>query len=1011
MIGSVNDLFWAQNSQWIIFWGGLSFGLGFSAICWLAAQNHQLEAERAGNHRSSEIIWGINAGTWEWDIPSGRMVVNARWAEMFGLVCESPHLIHIDEWRAYIHPEDLPLSLHLIGRCFSKDSPEYSCEMRVRHGSDGWVWVANRGRVVEWYGDTPLRMVGTQSDITKRKLAEFGLRDSEKRFRALFEGSPDPCCLIQATSFTDCNRSALRALGYEQRESLLGHPSGISPDIQSDGGLSSVKMNEMIRISNEQGTHRFEWEFLKSSGELLTAEITLARIDQVDGGTLYCVWRDISERKRVERRDRYHHKVLSMLSEKISIDDLLTSIVLDLEKMRPGTISCVFLFDGTERFTRQVIAPGLVEAVRLELSRVGFSDHEKLRNNSIIFDDFYGRISESAFHFSWAQAIASSEGKMLGALVVFNTTETVLTSVDAEFMADEARLISMVMEKTASQERLQLAASVFTHAREGILIADVQGTIIDVNETFSFITGYSREEAIGKNPRILHSGQQDATFYSGMWSTLLANGHWSGETWNRRKDGDVYAQATTISAVHDSSGRVKNYVALFTDITSIKEHQKQLEHFAHYDALTGLPNRVLLADRLQQAIVRSQRQGTGLAVLYLDLDGFKMVNDTYGHSFGDEVLISIARRMKDALREGDTLSRIGGDEFIAVLTDLASTSAHELILQRLLVEASTPVSVGDIAIQVSTSIGVTLYPNDQGDADQLMRHADQAMYLAKQGGKNQFHTFDVKLDAAVQNQREGLAGIRQALMRNEFILFYQPKINMKTNEMFGVEALIRWNHPELGIIPPNKFLPIIEAHPLAIEVGEWVISCALDQMTRWQAEGIGIVVSVNIGALQLQQPQFPVVLKRLLDAHPDISPECLELEILETSAMEDIVHVSKVMQMCRDIGVRFALDDFGTGYSSLTYLKHLPAEVLKIDQSFIRDMLSDSDDLSIVKSVIGLANAFGRQVIAEGVETQEHGAALLKLGCERAQGYGYARPMPADEIAAWVTSWHKNKIH
>ena len=560
---------------------------------------------------------------------------------------------------------------------------------------------------------------------------------------------------------------------------------------------------------------------------------------------------------------------------------------------------------------------------------------------------------------------------------------------------------SDITARKLAEQKLQLAASVFGHAREGIMITDPQGVIIEVNDTFTRLTGYHREEAVGKTTRLLQSGRQNTDFYAAMWADLLQKGHWSGEIWNRHKSGELLAVMQTISAVHSPLGTLQNFVSLFSDITPMKAHQQQLEFIAHHDVLTNLPNRALLADRLQQAMLQSQRRGQSLAVAYLDLDGFKAVNDTHGHAAGDELLVTLSHRMKAALREGDTLARIGGDEFAVVLGDLAQPLDCEPVLLRLLEVASAPVTLslaGPVQCQVSVSIGVALFPQDDADADLLLRHADQAMYVAKQGGKNRFHVFDVQADSAIRLQRQGIDRLRTALMQGEFVLHYQPKVNMDTDEVVGAEALIRWQHPEQGLLAPGVFLPTIESDTLALDVGEWVIHTALAQMAAWQAMGLHVPVSVNIGARQIQQPDFVERLGVLLARHPTVTPSCLGLEILETSALSDLAEVSATLHACQAMGVRFALDDFGTGYSSLTYLRHLPVGELKIDQSFVRNMLADADDLAIVRGVIGLAANFGREVIAEGVETREHGMRLKAMGCSVAQGYGIARPMPA---AAW----------
>ena len=567
-------------------------------------------------------------------------------------------------------------------------------------------------------------------------------------------------------------------------------------------------------------------------------------------------------------------------------------------------------------------------------------------------------------------------------------------------------VIADISERKKEQEKLQLAANVFGYAREGIIISDARGSIIDVNGSFTRITGYSREEVVGQNPRLLSSGRQDKAFYAAMWQRLAEVGHWSGEVWNRRKSGEVFAELLTISSVRDAAGTVLQYVALFSDITAIKEHQSKLEHFAHFDALTALPNRVLLADRLQQAMAHAQRRGRQLAVAYLDLDGFKAINDTHGHDAGDQVLVALATHLKQVLREGDTLARLGGDEFVAVLIDLEETAVSAPLLTRLLAAAAKPVQLGVHTLQVSCSLGVTFYPQAQEmDADQLLRQADQAMYQAKVAGKNCYRVFDAVQDNNLRGHHENLGRIRLALEQDEFVLHYQPQVNMRTGQVVGVEALIRWQHPEKGLLPPAAFLPVIEEHPLAVTVGEWVIDQALTQMGEWHAAGLKMPVSVNIGARQLQQSDFVARLKAILARHPQVNPANLGLEVLETSALADMEQVSHVIDDCANIGILFALDDFGTGYSSLTYLKLLHVALLKIDQSFVRDMLSDPDDLAILQGVIGLAAAFKRDVIAEGVETVAHGTALLHLGCELAQGYGIARPMPADQLPSWVATW------
>lgn len=569
--------------------------------------------------------------------------------------------------------------------------------------------------------------------------------------------------------------------------------------------------------------------------------------------------------------------------------------------------------------------------------------------------------------------------------------------------------VEITAQKKAEKE-LKMAASVFSHAREGILITDAKGVIVDVNETFTHLTGYSKDESIGRNPSFLKSGLQAESFYRELWEALLRDGHWSGEIWNRKKSGDFFAELLTISAVKDSDDSVNNYVALFSDITRSKMNEQRLEHVAHYDALTDLPNRILLADRLKQALLLANRKQEYVVVAYLDLDGFKQINDRYGHDQGDLLLIEVSRRMKACLRKSDTIARLGGDEFVAVLTGFSHVDESLPLLERLLESASLPVMNKQRKLQVSASLGVTFYPQlDEVTEDQLLRQADQAMYQAKIEGKNRYHFFNPERDRAAKGLNENLQSIKNALANDELALYYQPKVNMRSGEIIGMEALARWIHPTRGVLPPSEFLPIIEGHALSVQLGDWVLQTALNQLNEWQLQGVSLSLSINISSLDIQQTNFIDKLSAALTKFPNISPSQLQLEILETSALEDVEQVSSTIVACQALGVSFSLDDFGTGYSSLTYLKRLPAAELKIDQSFVRDMLDDPDDLAILQGVLSLAHAFRRKVIAEGVETESHGVMLLQLGCEFGQGYGIAKPMPEYDVIPWITSWKPNK--
>ncbi len=553
------------------------------------------------------------------------------------------------------------------------------------------------------------------------------------------------------------------------------------------------------------------------------------------------------------------------------------------------------------------------------------------------------------------------------------------------------------------------ANAVFTSSYEGILVANARQEIIKVNPAFSRITGYAPEEVLGKTPHVLASDRHDAAFYQDLWRTVTDKGVWTGEIWNRRKTGEIYAEHLSITSVLDVNKKVQYYVGVFFDISLLKQHEAELDRVAHFDPLTGIPNRRLLADRMEQSILRANRNNSALAVCYLDLDGFKNINDIYGHAAGDQVLREVTIFLKQILRAEDTLARLGGDEFVILLADISSPEQCTLILERAMGAINQPILVDGTAVTISASIGVSLYPEDHVDADTLLRHADQAMYLAKDSGKNRFHLFDPGSDRKAQAHRQSLQRLREALEKHEFCLYYQPKVNMVTGDVIGMEALIRWNHPERGVLAPGEFLPLVYDSPLEQPLGFWVLCSALQQMQDWIAQGLQIPISINVSAAHLMQKDFVAQLKLALAQHPAVPEGYLEIEILETAALGDIEFGIQVMQQCRQLGVHFALDDFGTGYSSLTYLRRLPIDLLKIDQSFVRSMLSNAEDRGIVEGVIRMANAFHREVLAEGVETMEHGATLLRLGCQLAQGYGIARPMPAGTVADWTLQWYLNR--
>ncbi len=577
--------------------------------------------------------------------------------------------------------------------------------------------------------------------------------------------------------------------------------------------------------------------------------------------------------------------------------------------------------------------------------------------------------------------------------------------IELEMQNDELRQI----EKDLEVERRRYF-DLYNLAPIGYCTLDKEGMILEANLSAATMLGVSRSHLLNQPiTRFIFTEDQD-TFYLYQKQFPTSKKSPSCEIRMIRKNKAplwVYLSARRIEGV---DGVILFHIAI-NDISDQKEYAKKLEQIAHYDALTALPNRILLADRLHQGMIQAQRHLEPLAVIYLDLDGFKEVNDNHGHKVGDQLLIALSSAMKQALRDGDTLSRIGGDEFVAVLPDLSDIEASVAMIERLLATIAKKVFIGNIALQVSASLGVTFFPqSEEVDADQLLRQADQAMYQAKLAGKNRYHVFDIRQNMVIRERYEGIKSIHDAIDASQFILYYQPKVNMRTGAIIGVEALIRWQHPQSGFLEPALFLPLIEENSVVVALGEWVIETALMQIEYWQTCDINIPISVNINARHLQEENFVDRLILILSNHPNVNPAYLELEILETDKLKDILRTTDIIKACKEIGITFSLDDFGTGYSSLTYLLNLPISMLKIDQSFVRDMLKKRENLTILEAIIALGSAFNLRIIAEGVETLEHGKMLLSMGCEFAQGYAIARPMPPNEFPQWSAAWHPDPL-
>lgn len=552
-----------------------------------------------------------------------------------------------------------------------------------------------------------------------------------------------------------------------------------------------------------------------------------------------------------------------------------------------------------------------------------------------------------------------------------------------------------------------LLREMFQGAQEGMIITDDKARICACNDSFCRITGYEEAELLGQNPSILSSGKQDKAFYTRMWQCLQREGLWEGEVWNRRKDGSFFAELLSIRRISLPDSGETCYLGMMSDITTMKERHAALEKLAHYDSLTGLPNRNLLSDRFEQARVNCNRMHEMMAVCFLDLDDFKPVNDRYGHYAGDQVLIELARRVSQGIREGDTVSRYGGDEFVILLTELNSRRDCEQLLENLLQHISEPYDIEGERILIGASIGYTLYPLDSGSLETLINHADHTLYHVKNSGKQAISMFG-ELQRPDNTTQKGLtqAAVLAGLHADELRLFFQPQIDMASGTLIGFEALVRWQHPHKGLLSPVEFLPLINQSGIELRLGEWVIREALGQLQNWHNQGLQVHVSINLSPYHLGDRGFLDSLRGICAHFPGLDLRYFQIEILESHALDDISTINSVIAECRqELGITTALDDFGTGYSSLSHIRALPIKTLKIDQSFVSNMLNDTNDYKIVEGVIALAASFDISVIAEGVESLKHAEVLMCMGCQLAQGYAIAKPMPAGQVVGWARSF------
>jgi diguanylate cyclase (GGDEF)-like protein/PAS domain S-box-containing protein len=856
-------------------------------------------------------------------------------------------------------------------------------------GSEGWV--DNRKYPIRDTSGEIVGLFGVARDITDIKRAEEALMESEHRFKTIFEQLP-------SISVQGYDRQRQVIFWNQASEALYGYSREQAMGRQLEDLIIPQPMREAVIgfvdawTAGGAAIPAGELTLHGADGAPVEVFSSHVMVNNAHGEPeMYCIDINTSERNRAERGLRANETFLRTIIDEIP-DPLMIKDHLGNFLLCNQALAKLYKVMPEAMIGKQVDDFGLPKDVANALRQNELSIMERSVTEVVLEDILDPASGEMRSYRSIKKPFKNASGD--NQILVLAQDITDVIRAQQQVAESEQRLQHVMGITREGIWDWHLPSGKVLHNRQWFETLQYNpGDLPHTLDAFVAVTHPEDRKLVRQRVDDLINGTSDA--YHSEHRLL-------------RKDGQaIWVQDRGRVVERDAKGDAVRVVGSFTDISYQKAHQNYLERIAHYDPLTGLPNRVLLADRMGQVMAQAKRRGAQMAVAYLDLDGFKVINDRYDHNVGDQLLKELASHFKATLREGDTMARLGGDEFVAVFADLADVHDSIGLINRLLDVASRPTLVENLSLKVSASIGVSFYPQaDDTDADQLLRQADQAMYSAKLAGKNRYHLFDAEHDRTLRVRNEAMERIRLALAQGEFVLHYQPKVNLRTGALVGAEALIRWQHPDLGMLAPGVFLPDIEGHALSVNVGEWVLDTALKQMEEWLAIGLDLPVSVNISAYHLQEHNFSDRLKTLLAAHPKVPRGHLELEVLETAALDELDQVAAVMCDCASLGVGFALDDFGTGYSSLTYLKRLPAQVLKIDQSFVRDMLDDPEDLAIVEGVLGLARAFRRQAVAEGAETTAHCKLLLEVGCELAQGYGIARPMPADQMVDWKAHWH-----
>jgi diguanylate cyclase (GGDEF)-like protein/PAS domain S-box-containing protein len=812
-------------------------------------------------------------------------------------------------------------------------------------------------------------IVGAARDITESRRIQLVNESLLHRYQILMKTALDGIRVMDIQgNIVEANDSFCAMLGYTQEE--VRHLNISDWDAQWTKEELLQRLNDLIGKSA-----RFETVQRCKDGALINVEISTTGVE-IDGQHyFFASSRDITERKKIELELRDSERKLRML-----MDNAADAVFV----ADPRTERWVYI---NERFKRML----------------GYFEEELLAVNifDLVTPDFRDIYREQF------RGIVDSGG--------VSTREMQLNRKDGIRVPLEMNAVTLpdgtvygscrdISERKKNQEAQRIAAVTFD-TQEAIMITDADAIILRVNQAFQDITGFSKNEVIGSNPRILRSGRHDKAFYQAMWVALRDTGKWSGEIWDRRKDNSVYPKLMTITAVYDDRQQITNYVGVFRDISLRKKSEQEIHQLAFYDPLTGLPNRRLLIDRLQQALAVSARNGRYGALLFLDLDHFKTINDTQGHAMGDQLLVEVARRLQTCVREGDSVARLGGDEFVLLLEDLSAeadeaASQTEAVAEKIRMELDKPYLLDGFECLSTVSIGISLFFNHRESSEDLLMHADVAMYQAKMAGRNAIRFFDPQMQTALDTRASLEADLRYALEKRQFRLYYHIQVD-KLNHPLGAEVLLRWAHPERGLVSPKEFIPLAEETGLIVHIGLWVLQAVCAQLKAWQkhASTRDLTLAVNVSARQFRQPDFVAQIQHVLQ-NSGAKPSYLKLELTESTVLENVEDTIAKMRELKLLGVGFSMDDFGTGYSSLQYLKRLPLDQIKIDQSFVRDITTNSNDAAIVQTIIAMTDALGLSVIAEGVESEAQREFLDLHGCHAFQGYLFGKPIPLDQFEA-----------